>query len=250
MKRVRDVVPGLTMVVMVLCTITITIVILRREILAPRASSPPTPAVRVNDWPELVSRGHRIGPEDAAVTLVTFSDFECPTCAYLATQEFPRLREKYPGSVALVYRHWPLTRHRFAYPAARKYPGSVALVYRHWPLTRHRFAYPAARAAECAAQQGRFEAFHDVVYAQQDFIGVKTFAEMASEADVPDLHLFETCASNTEPVPSIEADIAKAIELGGTGTPTLVVNGLLVRGRIRSALLDSIAEASIGKSAS
>ncbi len=224
MKRVRDVVPGLTMVVMVLCTITITIVILRREILAPRASSPPTPAVRVNDWPELVSRGHRIGPEDAAVTLVTFSDFECPTCAYLATQEFPRLREKYPGSVALVYRHWP--------------------------LTRHRFAYPAARAAECAAQQGRFEAFHDVVYAQQDFIGVKTFAEMASEADVPDLHLFETCASNTEPVPSIEADIAKAIELGGTGTPTLVVNGLLVRGRIRSALLDSIAEASIGKSAS
>lgn len=220
MKRVREMLSGLTMVVMVLCTITITIVILRREIRAPAASSPPTPPVRVDDWPEVVSGGHRIGPEDAAVTLVTFSDFECPTCGYLATQEFPRLREKYPGSVALVYRHWP--------------------------LARHRFAYPAARAAECAAQQGRFEAFHDVVYAQQDFIGVKTFAEMASEADVPDLHLFETCANNTEPVPSIEADIAKAIELGGNGTPTLVVNGLLMRGRIRSALLDSIAEASVG----
>ncbi len=48
---------------------------------------------------------------------------------------------------------------------------------------------------------------------------------------------------NTEPVPSIEADIAKAIELGATGTPTLVVNGLLLRGAIRSELLDSIADA-------
>lgn len=219
MKRVRDVVSELTIIVMVLCTITITIVIVRREIRAPSASPPQTPPVRVDDWPEMANAGHRIGPEDAAVTLVTFSDFECPTCAFLATEEFPRLREKYPGRVALVYRHWP--------------------------LSRHRFAYPAARAAECAAQQGRFEDFHDVVYAQQDSIGVKTFAEMASEAGVPDLGRFETCAGDTEPVPSIEADIAKAVELGGIGTPTLVVNGLLLRGRIRSAVLDSIAEASI-----
>lgn len=219
MRRIRDTVSGLTMIAMVLCTITITIVILRREILAPSASSAPAPPVRVEAWLEIVNGGHRIGPKNATVTVVTFSDFECPACAYLATQEFPRLRAKYPGGIALVYRHWP--------------------------LTRHRFAYPAARAAECAAQQGRFEAFHDVVYAQQDLIGVKTFAEMASEAGVADLALFEECSSSTEPVPSIEADIAKAIELGAVGTPTLVVNGLLLRGGIRSEFLDSIAEASL-----
>ena len=220
MKRARDILFGLTMVVMVLCTITI--VVLRREMLDPGTSSSPLATERVEDWSELVAEGHRIGPDDAAVTLVTFSDFECPTCAYLATQEFPRLREKYPGSIALVYHHWP--------------------------LTRHRFAYPAARAAECAAQQGRFEAFHDLVYAQQDSLGLKPFVEMATEADVPDLALFEECTNNTEPVPSIEGDIARAIELGGAGTPTLVVNGLLLRGRIRSAFLDSIAEASLAPS--
>ena len=65
---------------------------------------------------------------------------------------------------------------------------------------------------------------------------MKTFAEMASEAGVPDLGRFETCVGDTEPVPSIEADIAKAVELGGIGTPTLVVNGLPLRGRMSSGL--------------
>ncbi len=216
-KGVRDTLSDLMMIAMVVCTITITVVIVRREVLGPDTSTSPPPPVTVSDWPEIADVGHRIGPEDAAVTLVTFSDFECPTCAYLAREELPRLREKYPGSIALVYRHWP--------------------------LSRHRFAYPAARAVECAAQQDRFEAFHDIIFAQQDSLGLKTFAEMASEAHIPDLTLFEVCMRNTEPVPSIEADIAKAIELGATGTPTLVVNGLLLRGAIRSELLDSIADA-------
>jgi len=127
----------------------------------------------------------------------------------------------------------------------QKFPGMIALVYRHWPLSRHRFAYQAARAAECAAEQGRFEAFHDVVYAQQDSLGLKVFGEMAAEAGVPDLGLFEVCTSSTDPVPSIEADIAKVIELGGIGTPTLLMNGLLLRGPIRSHILDSIAEAAL-----
>jgi protein-disulfide isomerase len=105
----------------------------------------------------------------------------------------------------------------------------VALLYRHWPLPNHRFAYPAARASECAAEQGRFEAFYTVLFAQQDSIPNKSFTQFAREAGVPDLDAFERCAASTDPVPAIERDVADVRRIGGTGTPTIIIDGMLMR---------------------
>lgn len=166
-------------------------------------------------WDQLVSVGHRIGPDVAGVTVVVFSDFECPMCAEFATRTYPDFRDHHDGQTALVYRHWP--------------------------LTNHRFSYPAARAAECAAVQGRFEQIHDLLYAEQRLFGLKSFEDFAVEVGVANLADFTACIEDQQPSPAIERDIDMVRSLGGTGTPTVVVNGWLLRGGVSPALLDSIA---------
>jgi protein-disulfide isomerase len=91
----------------------------------------------------------------------------------------------------------------------RKYGDSLAVVFRHWPLDYHRFAMPAARAAECAAVQGRFWEFHD----------------LASEAGVADTSAYRECVEAQSPLPQVQIDAASARQVGGRGTPTVLVNG-------------------------
>lgn len=167
-------------------------------------------------WAKVAESGHRIGPSSAVVTVVVFSDFECPMCAEFATRTYPDFRDRYEGRTSLVYRHWP--------------------------LTSHRFSYPAARAAECAAAQGRFEAFHDRLYAEQRLLGLKSFEEFAKDADMPDLGGFGGCLADEAPVRAIERDVEMVNALAGTGTPTVVINGWLLRGGVSPIVLDSIAQ--------
>jgi protein-disulfide isomerase len=170
----------------------------------------------LEDWQDLAGVGHRIGPEDAELTLVVFSDFECPACANFVTETYPEIQERYPGRTALVYRHWP--------------------------LRQHRLAYPAARASECAAAQGRFVQFHDLLFSRPNELGITPFREFAADAGVSDLSAFDACFAKTEPVPSIEKDMEEAKRVGGTGTPTVIVNGWLFPRGLKPQLLDSIAE--------
>ena len=111
-----------------------------------------------------------------------------------------------------------------------KYPDDVRFVYRHWPLTIHERAYPAARAAECAGEQGRFWQFHTLLYEDRIWIsrGDDEFVRMAEDVELPDLEHFRHCIQDHEPVRRIEADIVAVQELGGRGTPTVMVNGLIV----------------------
>jgi protein-disulfide isomerase len=142
-----------------------------------------------------------MGPQGAKVTILEFADFECPACR----QFEPTLRA-----------------------ARAKYPSDVAVVFRHWPLPYHHFALPAARAAECANAQGRFEAMHDLLYARQDSLGLKSFASFAADAGVADTAAFDVCNRSGGPVMALAADTTDARQLGGRGTPTVVVNGLLL----------------------
>jgi len=202
--------------VVVLCTATLTGVVLYGQFHVDRSGMTrgrQAPSY-VDNWRDLASQGHHRGPADADVTVVVFSDFECPICAEFATRMYPEF--------------------------AARHAGQTALVYRHWPLRQHRFAYPAARAAECAGAQGRFDAFHDLVYAEQDQLGVRAFRDFAGDAGVADLTEFERCYSSDEETAAIERDIEAVKYLGGTGTPTVIVNGWLLRGGVSEVLLDSI----------
>jgi len=166
----------------------------------------------ISEWRKYGEVGHRVGSASAPVRIVVFGDYECPVCA-----SFERILQR----------------------AALAHADEIAIVYRHWPLTAiHRFAYPAARAAECAAAQGRFEAFHKLLYAKRDSLGLAPFDRLAADAGVPDLKAFARCNSVPGKVAAVEADAAAALEIGGTGTPTLLINSLRISGGPDSATLE------------
>lgn len=154
-------------------------------------------------WPALIAGGHWSGERDAEVVMVVFSDFQCPFCAELATSTLPALREAYGERLAVVFRHWPLTGH------AR--------------------AMEFAEAAECAGRQGRFWEFHDELFESQGYVVSLSLDELVARIGVPDLRAYQECLRGTEVRDAVESDVALAKEIGATGTPTVVVNGMKVR---------------------
>jgi protein-disulfide isomerase len=187
-----------------LCAVIVTALVVRREFFPPTPPvAPPREITQVPNWRVYAESGHRFGPADAPASIVVFSDFQCPACRALAT-------------------HLKAIRAEF--------PDQVAVVHRHSPLRSHPFAVPAARASECAAEQGRFEAFHDALFVDQSSIGLAPWSRFAANAGVPDLPAFDRCISAAEPVASLERDTLDAKELRVVGTPTVLVNGLRFTG--------------------
>jgi protein-disulfide isomerase len=191
-------------IVLAACAIIVTALVVRKEFFGPSPrilvdgveGGDPVP---VADWDSLLTSGHWKGLRDAPVVILTYSDFECPACRAFVLTTLDTIQ--------------------------RKYGDSLAVVFRHWPLDYHRFAMPAARAAECAAVQGRFWEFHDLVYLKQDSLGLKQFSEFASEAGVADTSAYRECVEAQSPLPQVQIDAASARQVGGRGTPTVLVNG-------------------------
>lgn len=183
-----------------------------RMFFPPKPPVPPSSIpVLLDDWQRFGTAGQRMGSEAARVTLVEFSDFECPVCRSFTL-----------GALS---------------GAMKAFPNDLAVVYRHWPLAYHRFAYPAARAAECAASQGAFTAMHYALFERQDSLGLKPFRQYAADATVPDLDAFDACVAAPGTVAAIDADSAMARVAGGGGTPTIILNGWRLPGAPDSARL-------------
>lgn len=192
--------------VSVACALSVTFFVVRRElsgntpILRPRGIADYQP-LPVEDWERLVSTGHRMGSATADFMILEFADFQCPACRLFSLTAIKPLRDQYPDDVAVVYRHWP--------------------------LPYHPFAFAAAQASECAGAQGRFDAMHDTLFEHQDSIGRKPFDGFAREAGVPDSARFAACmAVPDSSVASSDARMVKS--LGGVGTPTVLINGKLL----------------------
>jgi protein-disulfide isomerase len=199
------------MAVLVACAVTVTALVVRRELFAPLPAAAADVAVEsrtVADW-RGYARGDRIGPAAAKVTIVEFADFECPFCRAMA----PRVRD-----------------------IRRKHPREVALVYRHDPLSYHPHAADAAKASVCAGRQGRFEALHDLLYARQDSLGAVPWPRLAAEAGVGDLAAFGACMRDPATQTRIDGDVRDAARLGVKGTPTFLVNDRMMSGAAPGAL--------------
>lgn len=189
------------------CAVIVTGLVLRREFtgdgvrIGPRGSIDyqPTP---VENWEALVGGGRRVGSDSAIMTIVEFGDFQCPAC-----KQFHE---------------------RVLSPLMAQHPDEVALVFHHWPLPYHRHAYRAARMAECAADQGVFRGMMDVLYRWQDSLGADP-SYFARLAQIPDTAAFGRCSSSTAPVSRVDQGMVLAEQVGGSGTPTLVINGRLLR---------------------
>lgn len=201
--RMWNVLGALANGVLALCAIVVTGLVIRQEFFTASPSAAPPRLTQVPGWHGYTRGGHRSGPDDAPVTMVVFSDFQCPACRLLATH-LKALRTEFPEDLVIVHRHSP--------------------------LSRHPFAVEAARASECAAQQGRFAAFHDALFVEQSSIGLAPWTRFAVNAGVPDVAAFEQCTAAGAPSPTLHGDTLAANELKVTGTPTVLINGFRFMG--------------------
>ncbi|MBF0170871.1 MAG: thioredoxin domain-containing protein [Nitrospinae bacterium] len=146
------------------------------------------------------------GPKDAPITLIEFSDFQCPYCARsFATVE---------GIV-------------------RKYKGKLRIVFKHNPLPFHAKARPAHKASIAAHRQGKFWPYREILMTRQGEWSAgdtpKLLNKYAAEAGL-DLTRFAKDMADPKLDALIDADMAQGQKIGVQGTPTYVVNGALVRG--------------------
>jgi protein-disulfide isomerase len=194
----------LVTLVLVSCAISMTVLVARHEYLNEdsRQTSVQKPRY-VPDWKSHLDQGVLLGRTNAPVQLIELADFECPFCA---------------------------TFHKTLTALRARYPTQVSLTYVHFPLSGHRFAIPAAQAAECAGEQGKFEAMHDALFEQQQSFGLKPWTDVARIAGVSDLLAFDACTKREGQSPRIQAGQRLAADLGAKGTPTLLVNGWMLGG--------------------
>lgn len=182
---------------LVVCAVIVTALVVRREFIPSDAPADEAEvSTLVPEWREYAATGHRAGPAGATLTIVEFSDFQCPFCRALAAR-LDSLRTEYPNDVAVVYRHFPL----------RGHPHAAA----------------AALASECAGDQGSFWQMHDALFQDQDSIGSIPWTRFAAEAGVADSAAFSNCMQQVDR-PSLNADAAAGKRLRVDRTPTLLIN--------------------------
>ncbi len=166
----------------------------------------------LKNWRGYASAGERMGASAAPVTIVEFSDFQCPFCRELAREL--RVSES-------------------------KRPGAFNVVYRYFPLRNHEHAGQAALAAHCAGEQGAFETMHDALFSAQDSIGRAPWEWFATRARVPNLNTFRSCLTDTAHFqPILHRDSVAANSLKIQGTPMFLINALQVSGAPAQADLD------------
>lgn len=161
---------------------------------------------------------HIIGDlENAKVVLVEYSDFECPFCE----------------------RHHPSMQQ-----AVEDFGDDVAWVMRHFPLSFHPQAEPAALASECAADQGAFWEFGDTLFANQGLLSDDYYVEVAGDLGL-NVSQFEDCYESAEFKSAVSEDYASGAAAGVQGTPATFVNGQLVSGAVPYETLAGIIQAEI-----
>jgi len=145
-----------------------------------------------------------MGPADAPIVIVEFSDFQCPFCQRFYDQTFKQLMAAYPGKIRFVYRHLPLT-------------------------SIHPEAFPAAEASMCANEQNAFWPFHDKIFENQDKLGSDLYLQIASDLKL-NTSAFEDCVNTNKYKDQVQVDSDFALGLGVQSTPTFFINGLALVG--------------------
>ena len=144
------------------------------------------------------------GPANAPVTIIEFSDYQCPYCQKWYTEVFGRLISTYGNKLRFVYRDFPLT-------------------------SLHPQAEPAAIAAHCAGEQGKYWEFHDLVFGGQLGLSRTSYTQYASDLNI-NIEKFTTCISSEKYKAEVENDLKYASNLGVRSTPTFFINGIAVVG--------------------
>lgn len=165
----------------------------------PQAGDPAAPIFAEVDNGKLPVKGN----ENAPVTIVEFSDFECPFCAQFFRDSLPQIIEEYVDK------------------------GIAKIYYRHLPLDFHPKARTAALASECANEQGAFWQYHDTLFENQSQFSTATTDTFVGWATSLGLNgdQFRTCLETEKFAENVDNDVAAATAAGASGTPTFYING-------------------------
>ena len=144
-----------------------------------------------------------LGPVDAPVTLVEFSDFQCPYCARIAPV-VKRIAGEYPGRVRVVFRQFPLR-------------------------SIHAHAQKAAEASLCAFDQGRFWEMHDALFEDIKKLESKDLTARARKLNL-DLEAFNQCLDSGKYAAAVQQDLEDGMVAGVSGTPAVFINGRPLKG--------------------
>src|SRR6185437_3830063 len=161
------------------------------------------------------------GNADAPVTIVEFSDFQCPFCSRAATT---------------------------VEQLEKEYAGKVKIAYKQFPLPMHPRALPAAQASMCVNEQGadKFWKWYEIMFNNQDKMEDSDFAKYAQEAGA-DPAKFKSCYDSKKYAAQIEKDVHYGEQLGVKSTPTFFINGQLIAGAVpisdfKAAIDDALAD--------
>jgi len=151
---------------------------------------------------DIEALGPSVGPEKGQVTIVEFSDFECPYCRQ--------------GSKTIA-------------EIVKAYPTQVKLHFRHFPLEFHSKAPKAAQAALCADEQGKFWEYHDILFDNQGKLEVEDLKEHAKTLSLDELK-FAECLDSGKHAETVQKDMEAGKAAGVSGTPAFFINGILLSG--------------------
>jgi protein-disulfide isomerase len=145
------------------------------------------------------------GNLEAQLTIVEFSDYECPVCQRFYATTYQELKKEYIDT------------------------GKVNIVYRDFPLTFHKNAQEAAEAAECAGEQGKYYEMHDQLLGFGVSGGTTTYKNYAENLGL-DIEQFNECLDSREMKDEVRKDLKDGQKIGISGTPSFIINGELIVG--------------------
>ncbi|MDE2764660.1 MAG: thioredoxin domain-containing protein [Gemmatimonadota bacterium] len=169
-------------------------------------------ATAFEGWQQDLMFDRRIGSADALYKLVVWFDYQCPAC------------RRFEGEVDL---------------ARQTLADSVAVIYRHFPLSGHALAFEAAVAAECAREQSRFPEIHRALLASPLNGESLPLSSLMAQSNMPDSTSFRACMSDPTSVArgAVRADLARIRTLNVHGTPALQIGDRIATGGLPAGKL-------------
>lgn len=158
----------------------------------------------VTRYPVTTDDDPAFGPADAPITIIEFSDYQCPYCQKWHAEVWPKLQEEFGDQIRLVYRDFPL-------------------------YSIHPEAGPSAEAANCAGDQNKYWEFHDLLFSGQNELGAETYRSYAASLDL-NMELFNDCVKSQEHKDEVTADFDYGGQIGIQSTPTFFINGVALIG--------------------
>lgn len=164
-----------------------------------------------------------LGNPNAPVTIVEFSDFQCPYCGRFFANTLGPLKEKYVKT------------------------GKVRFVYRDFPLASiHTEATGAAEAAACANDQGKFWEYHDTIFQNQPTLSAANYKQWAKDLGL-NAAAFNQCVDSRKYADEVQKDFNDGRKAGVSGTPTFFINGKILVGALPFEEFESAVEEALAK---